>query len=388
MCEKNIGAQLLNMSILKILETINPYIPIAFLLMCGYILCKLCISYYTCIRYNEHIKCLFKHIISEEYYKYCAITLLKYKFMIMLVGLEVLINLIGSVGWNIDNTQSHDLPKSFNMSENCRIFDNKSLIALGSWGGWLLSLMTRVVEIVSCCLLPTICSALDVMRCKYLSHPYKERTKNWILYIMVSSGVLLLLCNLQRTYLIFYVLQTLLHWVNLIIYVITSKKLYAFICQTQKEVHSQTYNPETRTTSIRTKQELDRCTRNKREFLLTTTYTFILFFVLILQVTINAVILVVSTFVMNNCYFVEITFGYFPGFNFDSATLQAISKFREQAYIFTFSLSFLHQFLMFIAYFAVILSLSQIYRCCTRKKNKKLQENIKSMIQETYKNRN
>ena len=302
--------------------------------------------------------------------------------MIILLSLEVAINLIGIVGWTIVNTQGHDLPKSLNISESCQISDNKNLIFLGSWKGWLLSLLTRVVEIISLHLLPMICCALDVIRCEHLSHPYKERIKYWKLYIVASSVILLILCNILWTFVIFYVLQTVLHWLNLSMYVIYSKRLYECIRQTQKEAHSQTCNPETR----RTKQELQKCTSNKREFLLTSLCTFLLFFVLILQVTCNAVILVVSTFVMNNCYFSVITFGYIPRFNFDSATLHFIIEFREKGYIFTFALSYLHQFMMLIAYIVVLVKLS-CCRFCTGKKNKKMQESIKSMIQETYKYR-
>ena len=384
---KKYQAKLLNMSLLKILEMIDPYIPIAFLLVSSYILWKLRQSYNTFIIYVKRNRCDFKSIISDEYYKHCAEITLKYIIMITLIKLEVAVNLIGSVGWIIVNTHSHDLPKTFNMSETCQISDNKNLVALGSWIGWPLSLLTRVAEIISFCLLPTICCALDVMRREFLSHQYKGRLRHWKIYIVLCSGSLFILCNTLWTFLIFYVLQTVLHWFNLSMYVIYSKRLYEFIRQTQKEAHSQTYNPETKTTSNKAKQELDKCTKNTREFFYTTIYTFLLFFVLILQVSSNAVILVVSTFVMNNCYFSEITFGYIPVFHFDSATLHAISEFREKGYIFTFSLSYLHQCMMLLAYFAVLWKLC-FYRLFTGNEFKRLRENTKSMVQETYKYRN
>ena len=370
------------LSVYSIFERVDPYIPIAFLLV------SLLLFYNYSQNYHQlckqiiiaKVNILFKYF-KEERIRFLKLKRLVNKFVLLILSIEIAINVIGTAGWlTVDNMSSYrHRPLSINISEDCQIYHSKNLIVLTKFNSWILYLLTRIVEVISLTLLPTICCALEVIRCAILSHPNGKSIKKWTIYISARSIIMLVLSNTFYTYVIFVGIQILLFWLDLVIYFIYARRFYKCLKSRREAAQIQSLNSD----CTYTKLEYQRLRNSALHFKLSTVFTFILELALILQVSINSFLFIITTELHNSCYFSFISLGYLERIQFGTRIVHLFDRVKFYFYMSALALSYIHQILMFIAYVILFCSVN---RCFTIKTNNHqlLRRNIKDMIKYTY----
>ena len=365
------------LSVFSIFKRVDPYIPILFLLISLLILYK----------YYQNHRLLYKQIqnidvnysLKENYVKFLETKRLVNGFVLQILVIEIAINLIGSAGWLAVDNMNYLRPSSTNISNSCQISHNTNLVGLTHVKSWGLYFLTRIVEVISLLLLPTICYALDVIRCAILSHTYAGSVKKWRTFIIVRSIILLVLSNTFYTYVLFVIFQIILFWLDILLYFIYARRLYRVLKSRREAAQIQFRNSN----CLSTKLEYEQYRQSAIHFKISTCFTFFLEIVLILQVTINSLLFLLMVVLTNSCYFSFLTFGYVESIQFRPGIIHFVDKVKSPIYMVTLSLSYTHQLLMSIAY---ILLLCLVNRCLPIKRNNHqlLQQNIKTMIKNTY----
>ena len=369
----------LMVSLLTLFHRIDPYLPIVFLLFSLLIVYKFFKNLRIITRriHNVRVDDILYKPLKEALMRHLKVERLVIRFVLLILSIEIAINVTGSAGWLAVNRAGYR-PSEINISENCHIHYSKNLVVLTRFNSWSLYLLTRIVEIISQSLLPTICCALDVIRSAILSHSYRNSLRKWIIYISAKSIILLVLSNTFYTYVFFAIIQVFLFWLDLLMYCIYARRLHRFLKWREGEalIHL-------KSRSSAATLEYKKFKNSAKYFKVSSWFTFILELVLILQVTINSLFFIIGTELVNSCYFSYITFDYLESVQFGREIIHFYVKVKYYFYTLALTLSYVHQILMWIAYLLLLCPLSRFF--AMRKSNHQLlRQNIKRMINHVY----
>ena len=330
------------------------------------------ITIFVIAYYSYRIVALFRarNIPDESLSKkeFRKTNILVYKFILLILLIELSSNILRAVsGWVNAQFPTYQL-QSIPLTNSCRV-NVRMDFQMEMYPNGLFAYFPSIFEIFIIQLLqPIVSLLLYILRRKYLSLPYKNVCKRWLITILIRSCIIFLLFLFYQTFYFATFLITLSFLIDFIIYLINSKRFHSLL-KNRKEVARLHSSPE----------EYRDKSRVLSQYKVTSLYTTVVFFILTLTYIFWGIKLNIHGFVRILCTINLITLGYSPLIFYDSTTLHIAHKVSFSFFFIIESLDYLYQILISFAYCTICFGIS--IRLCRRvKRFREINTSIRPLV--------
>ena len=290
-------------------------------------------------------------------------------FISLLLFLELLLNLIRAV-FTLNPAPQPLL--SYNLTESCQLNDSPSFVASLYPQYWYYFLSYSLSPSLQLCILPIVTLLISVLRNRFLDRPYKKWLRIGLGIIFCRFIVCVCFMSIFQTRILFNIPYIFLFTIDYFMYLYYARAFHQLLCSRRNEA--------------RIHRREDPQLFRERSYVLsqyrvTTLYTLCVvslyvFVVFLSQIT--AYILLIS---MNSCYLSYITAGYIPTVQLSyHAQVIAISLYLGLSCIMLLAI-YIYQILLFVAYFAVCVSIVAKYLMSLRRQ-KRTQYQVAQIVDE------
>ena len=330
-------------SILQVLVRINPYTPIPFILLT-----------FLLILYIIHSIFLTKRqLTTARHLEILQFRLFRFEFILSILILELTINVLAFLSWSITNTYKNDLIPHRRLANNCWIHGDKSLLSLHSHTDenlYWVYFLPRILDVTSLMLMPTITLFVRILREYYLERSYDRMICRHIYLLLIRFIIMIFLINVFRTYMIYQFLQAFLFLYDFVYYLLNRQRLYYVL----RGIRNQARIDPIRMKLIEKENVLSH-------YQLPSIFTGLILFVIVLEIIVSTFFSIFKMLLVNGCYFHYISWGIIPTLTVGRSTVEIVYRIGDYVIIITFIIGIIHQALMSLAYFLVLLIIA--YNC-------------------------
>ena len=354
--------------ILQVLIRITPYTTIPFILLTFLLLLYILRGIFLTKRQLSIVR----HLKSLKF------KLFRFNFILFILFLELIINLLALSSWSITNTFKNDYTPHRRLDNNCWIHGDKSLLSLNSLIDddlYWVYFLTRILDVSSLLLMPTITLFIRALREYYLERSYRILLNSGKFLLLMRFIIMIALINDFRTYMIYQFIQNILFFYDFGYYLFNRQRLYFVL----KGIRNQARTDPIRL-KLREKELL------LRHFQIPSIYTGIILFVIVFEITVSTGFNIIKMLLINGCYFHYITWEIMPTLTVAKSTVDIVFTISDYVMILTFTTGIIHQILMSLAYSCVLFMI--VYTWWIKRKQYKYIHLSTKPLMEAYRSSN